>query len=189
MIKRIFAFMLADGFVALLAVFLFVYMPYWFKNESYPTEYEDIVERYSEEYGIDKEFVFAVIRTESNFNPDAVSEAGAIGLMQIIEDSFDWVSKKLGREDLVFDDMFSPEYSIEYGCFMLGYLYNRFGSYELAAAAYHSGMGEVSSWIASGEVDAENPNINDFKGSNTRHYVNKIMRAYNKYSELEERNK
>ena len=70
MIERIFAFMLAVGFVALLAVFLFVYMPYWFKNESYPTEYEDIVERYSEEYGIDKEFVFAVIRTESNFNPD-----------------------------------------------------------------------------------------------------------------------
>ena len=104
--------MLAVGFIVLLAVFMFVYMPYWFKSESYPTEYEDIVERYSDEFGIDKEFVFAVIRTESNFNPDAVSEAGAIGLMQIIEDSFDWVSKKLGHDDLKFDDMFSPEYSI-----------------------------------------------------------------------------
>lgn len=188
MIKRIGAFILLIGFIAALVFFLFGYMPYWFKSETYLTEYSEIVDKWSEVYNIDRNFVFAVIRTESNFNPQAVSDAGAIGLMQIIEDSFDWVSKKTNHADLVFDDMFTPEYSIEYGCFMLGYLYEKYGSYELVAAAYHSGMGEVDSWIASGCVDTEAVDVADFLGSNTRHYVRKIMNAYNKYSEIERGN-
>lgn len=177
------------AFVALLWLFFTVYMPYWFSKETYKTDYSEEVERYSEEFGIDKSFVYAVIRTESNFDPEAVSDCGAIGLMQIIEDSFDWVSKKLCEDDIAFNDMFIPEHSIRYGCFMLSYLYDKYGSYELTAAAYHSGMGEVDSWLESGAVDKENPNVEDFVGSNTRHYVDKIMNAYNKYIELNERKK
>ena len=187
MLKRRAAFLLLICFVVFLGAFLFVYMPYWFKNESYPLEYSEAVNRYSEEYGIDSAFVYAVIRTESHFDPNAVSDAGAIGLMQIIEDSFDWVSKRLGEDELCFNDMFIPENSVRYGCFMLGFLYERYGSYELAAAAYHSGMGEVDSWISSGTVDKSSPDTADFQGSNTRHYVGKIMRAYDKYLEIEGR--
>lgn len=104
--------------------------------------------------------------------------------MQIIEDSFDWVSTKLHETDLEYDDMFTPEYSIKFGCYMLSYLYNKYESYELAAAAYHSGMGEVDGWLSSGEVDKSSFEIADFKGSNTRFYVKKIMKAYKVYSEL-----
>ncbi|MCD7785146.1 MAG: lytic transglycosylase domain-containing protein [Oscillospiraceae bacterium] len=183
-IKRIAAFILLILFVCGLGAFLFGYMPYWFGSESYRTDYQEIVEKYSEEFGIDEAFVFAVIKTESNFDPDAISDAGAIGLMQIIEDSFDWVSSKLGESELTYEDMFTPEYSIMYGSYMLSFLYERYGSYELAAAAYHSGIGEVDSWIEDGVVSLENPNIADFEGSNTRHYVRKIMKAYTRYSEI-----
>lgn len=187
MIKRIGAMLLLIAFVAALIFFLFVYMPYWFKNESYRTDYSEHVEKYSSEYGIDKDFVYSVIRTESNFDPNAVSDAEAIGLMQMIEDSFDWVSSKLGESTLEFDDLFEPENSIKYGCYMLGYLYDKYGSYELAAAAYHSGMGEVDGWLSSGIVSIDNPNVDNFSGSNTRHYVNKVMRAFDKYKALDER--
>ncbi len=183
-IKRIAAFLLLILFVGFLGAFLFGYMPYWFGQESYRTDYSELVEKYSEEFGIDKAFVFAVIKTESNFDPSAVSDAGAIGLMQIIEDSFDWVSSKLGEDELTYEDMFTPEYSIMYGCYMLAFLYDRYGSYELAAAAYHSGIGEVDSWIEDGIVSLDNPDIADFEGSNTRHYVRKIMKAYDKYTEI-----
>ncbi|MCD7732696.1 MAG: lytic transglycosylase domain-containing protein [Oscillospiraceae bacterium] len=183
-IKRIGAFILLILFVCGLGAFLFGYMPYWFGSESYRTDYREIVEKYSEEFGIDEAFVFAVIKTESNFDPSAVSDAGAIGLMQIIEDSFDWVSSKLGESDLTYEDMFTPEYSIMYGSYMLAFLYDRYGSYELAAAAYHSGIGEVDGWIEDGIVSLENPDIADFEGSNTRHYVRKIMKAYTRYSEI-----
>ena len=49
----------------------------------YPLEYQTYVERYSAEYGVDKYLVYAVIKTESGFDPDAVSNVGARGLMQI----------------------------------------------------------------------------------------------------------
>lgn len=187
MFKRFIAFLAAIAFVVGLAFFLFVYMPHWFSSENYSKSYVQEVERYSKEFGIEESFVYAVIKTESNFNPDAVSEAGAIGLMQIISDSFEWVSYRLDDTELCFDDMFIPENSIRYGCYMLSYLYNKYGSYELTAAAYHSGMGEVDSWIANGIVNVASPNVSDFVGSNTRHYVNKIMKAYNKYKENEEK--
>lgn len=182
MFKRILALIACVAFVVILGLFLFSYMPYRISQETYQTAYEEEVERYSSEFSVDPAFVYAVIKVESNYNPAAVSDAGAIGLMQIIEDSFDWVAWRLGREDLTFEDMYTPEYSIMFGSYMLSYLYDRYGSIELAAAAYHSGMGTVDSWIENGEVDPENVTIDDIQGSNTAHYVKKIKKAYEKYS-------
>lgn len=180
MFKKLLAFLL----ICVLAVGAYLYLFEYVPHNTYKVMYSDEVTKYSEEFGIDEAFVYAVIRTESNFNPNAVSDAGAIGLMQIIEDSFDWVSTKLHETDLEYDDMFTPEYSIKFGCYMLSYLYNKYESYELAAAAYHSGMGEVDGWLSSGKVDKSSFEIADFKGSNTRFYVKKIMKAYKVYSEL-----
>ncbi|MEG0894603.1 MAG: transglycosylase SLT domain-containing protein, partial [Oscillospiraceae bacterium] len=47
----------------------------------YKTDYSQIVEKYSDEYNIEKSFIYAVIKTESGFNKDAVSNVGARGLM------------------------------------------------------------------------------------------------------------
>ena len=70
-----------------------------------------------------------------------------------------------------------------FGAFMLGNLYEKYGSVELTAAAYHSGMNAVDGWIERGEIDPENFNIDDISGENTRHYVRKITKAYKKYSD------
>lgn len=182
MIKRVFAFFAAVGFTVCLLLFLFKYMPYRIASEIYRTEYEEEVEHWCDEFSVDPALVYSVIKVESNFNPDAVSDVGAIGLMQIIEDSFDWVAWRLDREDLSFSDMYTPEYSIMFGTYMLGYLYDRYGSIELTAAAYHAGMGTVDGWIEDGEVDPANVSVDDIKGSNTAHYVKKIIKAYNNYS-------
>lgn len=169
-------------FSAALVLILFKYLPEKIESQIYRKEYEEEVERYSSEYGIEPALVYSVIKVESNFNPKAVSEAGAIGLMQIIEESFDWVAWRLGRTDLEFDDMYTPEYSIMFGCNMLGYLWEKYHSIELVAAAYHSGMTTVDSWIESGIVDPTNVDVEDIEGDNTRYYVKKIKRAYKNYS-------
>ncbi len=182
MFKRILATLGLLLFVLALIGFLFGYMPYIFKRDTFQKDYEELVEKYSEEFGIDENYVYAVIKIESNFEPNAKSQAGAIGLMQIIEDSFVWVSKKLEITDLTFEDMYIPENSIKYGCFMLSYLYDKYGSYELASAAYHAGMTTVDNWIAGGIVDPYNVDVEDIQGDNTRYYVKKIMRAFDKYS-------
>lgn len=182
MFRRIVAFLAAVIFCVALGMFLFGYMPYIFKRDTYQKMYTDEVTKYSEQFGIDESFVYAVIKIESNFDQYAHSNAGAIGLMQIIEDSFNWVSGKLGEDDIEFEDMYIPDNSIRYGCYMLSYLYNKYESYELAAAAYHSGMTTVDSWIENGTVDPFEPDVDCFIGDNTRHYVKKIMRAFDKYS-------
>ncbi len=184
MLKKLFSFFSVLFLVFIAALILFVYLPYSVKNNSFPLKYTEEVERYCAEFDVDEAFVYAVIKVESNFDPSASSDAGAIGLMQIIEDSFDWVKKKLGTDDLIFEDMYTPEYSIRFGCYMLDYLYEKYGSVELAAAAYHSGMTTVDEWIEQGIIDPENVDVDKIEGSKTQYYVKKILRAYKKYAEM-----
>ncbi len=163
------------------------------KYFTYPTEYEEYVIKYSKEYDIDPRYIFAVIRTESSFIETAESEVGARGLMQIMPDAFDWIKFRLNDDrDITFDDMFEPEYNIQYGTYMLSYLYDQFGSYELASAAYHQGMNAVQGWIDDGTIDPEhfsvNENLDAMPSDLTRDYIYKVMKAFDKYkdnSELE----
>ncbi|MCD8095853.1 MAG: lytic transglycosylase domain-containing protein [Ruminococcus sp.] len=155
---------------------------------TYPTDYEEYVIKYSNEYGMDPRFVFAIIYTESHFNADAESDVGARGLMQIMSDAFDWIEFKLDDDrGLTFDDMYEPEYNIQYGTYMLSYLYDKFGTYELTAAAYHQGMNAVQGWIDDGTIDPEHfsidENLDDMPSSATQNYIYKVMKAYEKYSD------
>lgn len=156
------------------------------KNEIYPKKYVEYVTEFSDVYDIDKNFIFAVIKTESNFNPQAESDVGARGLMQIMKDAYEWTYFKIDDDLLTYDDMFIPEYNIEYGCFMLGYYYDKYNSYELSAAAYHSGMGQVDKWIDEGIIDINDFNKDDIPSDKTRHYIKKVMSAYNAYNNLYE---
>lgn len=184
MSKRVKRLFIAAFFMALVAWLLIDFFPKKAEEYIYRTEYEDLVKKYSFEFGVDPALVYSVIKVESNFDPKASSDVGAIGLMQIIEDSFDWVAGKLERQDLDFEDMYKPEYSIMFGCYMLGYLYKRYESIELTAAAYHSGMTTVDQWIASGEVSKDSVSVEDIQGANTSHYVKKIVNAYKHYSKM-----
>ena len=153
------------------------------------TDYEEYVLKYSKEYDMDPRFIFAIINTESHFNPDATSNVGARGLMQLMEEAYDWVKFRMGDDRAhTFDDMYDPELNIEYGTFMLKFLYDKFDhSYELTAAAYHGGMNAVDTWINDGTVDPDNFRLEDVPSDVTANYIYKVMNAYNKYKEkLEE---
>jgi soluble lytic murein transglycosylase len=160
----------------------------------YPTKYEEYVIKYSNEYEIDPRYIFAIIYTESHFNANAESDVGARGLMQIMPDAFDWIKFRLSDErEITFDDMYTPEYNIQYGTYMLSYLYEQFGTYELAAGAYHQGMNAVQSWIDDGTIDPEHfsvdENLSDMPSELTQDYIKKVMKAFDKYkdnSELEQ---
>ena len=88
----------------------------YYQRYTHPLRYESYGEKYSRENGLDKYLVYAVIKTESGFDPGAVSNVGARGLMQIMEDTFDWVKFRLGDEDTRYLDMYDPETNIRYGC-------------------------------------------------------------------------
>lgn len=161
---------------------------YLLRELLFPKAYEDEIYEYSERYGISQDFVFAVINTESGFDTDATSDAGARGLMQIMEDAFLWSKKHLDVEhtSISYDELYVPEYNIEYGCCMLSYYYQKYQSYELSAAAYHAGTNKVDEWISDGTIDTKAFDADDIPSKATRHYVNKVMTAYKAYGLLYE---
>lgn len=150
----------------------------------FPIKYENYVERYSRENGLDKYFVYAVIKTESGFRPDAVSDVGARGLMQIMEDTFDWLKFKQGDESAVYYDMYDPQTNIRYGCYLLGYLMEEFGDIETAAAAYHIGRGRVNEWLGDSSISSDGVHLDVIPASDTAHYVSKITKAVEIYKRL-----
>ncbi|MCM1059397.1 MAG: lytic transglycosylase domain-containing protein [Eubacterium sp.] len=155
------------------------------KRYLYPIEYGELVENASRETGIDKYLICAVIKTESGFSPEAESDAGARGLMQLMEDAFDWVRFRMedGR-DVSYDDMYDPAYNIEYGSFLLKLLYEEYGDERTALAAYHSGRGCVNGWLEDERYSSDGRTLDKIPSETTEHYVKKVMTAYEGYTNL-----
>lgn len=151
----------------------------------YPMEFCALVTEACDEFGVDESLVYAVIRTESGFDTKARSQVGAMGLMQIMPDTFDWLQKGLPpAEPMSADDLLRPEINIRYGVYYLSRLQKLFGSDMLVIAAYHAGQGSVSRWIADPELAADGFSRDDIPSSATAHYVDKVERAREVYNKL-----
>ncbi len=147
----------------------------------YPKDYYDTVVKYSEKYGVPTELILAVIKVESNFDSSAKSSAGAIGLMQIMPSTYEWLAEGLG--DPTFSSMlYSPDTNIKYGAYYLKYLYSKFGSWERAIIAYNWGEGNFSSFLENdGYTDGDYSSI---PIKETRNYVKKVISYWEKYEDL-----
>ena len=157
--------------------------------ETHPLKYQTYVEKYSAQNGIDKYLVYAVIKTESGFKTDAVSNVGARGLMQIMEETFDWIKYKRDDDDAVYFDMYNAQKNIDYGCWLLGYLYEEFGTIEATAAAYHAGRGTVNEWLSDKRYSSDGVHLEVIPTTDTAHYVDKITNALKTYKKLYDNDK
>ncbi len=149
----------------------------------YPREYSEYVTQYSAEFSVPEPLVYAVIYTESSFNESAVSHAGAKGLMQLMPDTLDWLSRLKG-EDKPSGDISDPKTNIKYGTFYLSYLYERFGSWETALAAYNAGHNRVAGWLNDSRYSDDGINLNNIPIEETKNYVNRVLTIRNKYAEI-----
>ncbi len=153
----------------------------------YPKEYSEYVEYYADKYSLDSNMVYAIIRTESRFNPEANSgSADARGLMQITEETFAWIKSFIApSEDIVFDDLYDPEQSVRFGCFMLSYCMKLYDSdIATTAAAYHNGINLVNRLVAEGEYSSDGKTLNSFPYKQMNIYVRRVVSAYNIYTKL-----
>ena len=154
------------------------------EHAAYPQEYKDIVSQASEKYNLDEALIFAVIRTESSFNPDAVSSANAMGLMQITKDTFFFVNDKDARGDLSVELLFEPEVNIDTGAYFLSWLINDFGNLDTAIAAYNAGRGNVKKWLSDEQYSNDGITLHDIPFKETKNYVRKVKSAYEIYKTL-----
>lgn len=155
-------------------------------NTAYPRKYQEYVDYYADKYELDPLILYAFIRTESNFNPEAESNVGARGLMQITEETFDWIKSKIAADEpLTFDDLYDPETNIRFGTYFVSYCLLRYHEdLATAAAAYHSGWGTVDSLLSDSAYSQDGETLTAFPYPQMRRYVQKITDAYAMYCEI-----
>ena len=137
----------------------------------FPYKYKQEVLACSQKYGLQAELVFSVINVESSFKADAVSSAGAMGLMQILPSTAVEVAGKLEMVDFTSKQLFEPDINIEIGCFYLKYLLDEFdGDRTKALCAYNAGLNNVKLWLD------DNGNLTNIMYPETKHYVDKVER-------------
>jgi soluble lytic murein transglycosylase len=152
-----------------------------------PREYQGYVTKYSTEYGVPENLVYAVIKTESNFDPAAVSKDDAVGLMQLTETTFEDVRDRLLNDRYMDAGMrYDPETNIKYGTKYLSYLYGKFGHWDTAIVAYFEGETRVAEWLEVPSLDKDKNGVLDSLpkgyegGESYRGKVNKSWKYYDK---------
>lgn len=148
----------------------------------FPIKYEAYVERYAEENGLPEALVYAVIKTESDFDPSAKSGAGAVGLMQLLPSTYEWLTGLTGDE-YAPDTLSSPETAIRYGCLYLAQMQARFGGLTETLAAYNAGPGTVSGWLSDSQY-ARDGKLVDIPYAETRAYVERVQETAREYQNL-----
>ena len=143
-----------------------------------PDEYLPYVEKYSDEYGVPQELIWAVIKTESGFDSSAESGVGAVGLMQLMPDTFNEITTYRLKEGLDIGMRYDPETNIRYGTYYLSYLYGRYGEWDVAIAAYNAGLGNVDEWLVN------DPDLEKIPFKETRNYVKKVNKTKEKYENI-----
>lgn len=151
----------------------------------YPYPNKAIIEKYATQYGVDPLFVVSVIREESKFLPKSQSHKGAKGLMQLMPATAQEVAKSIGDKTYTEEDLLKPEKNIQYGTWYLASLQKAFANNTtLVTAAYNGGRGHVQQWINNGEIDPNNIRIADIPFKETRDYVGRVLKSYEKYNKL-----
>lgn len=154
-----------------------------FERREYPMNYSDYVSKYASEYGVPEHVVYSVIKTESDFQSGAVSDAGAVGLMQLMPDTFNWLCT-LTRENHDTGMLYDPETNIKYGTYYLSYLYLSYGDWDTVFAAYNAGMGNVDSWLGDKKNADGAKKLDDIPFDETRKYIEKVRKADEVYVRL-----
>ncbi len=136
--------------------------------------------------GVDPYLVAAIIREESQYDRQAVSRVGAIGLMQVMPGTAKNVAQRLGLPAVGRDDLFDQETNIQIGVHYVEQLLEQFsGNVALTIASYNAGPVVVGSWVALHLGRSQDEFIELIPYSETRQYVKRVLRSYREYIRLD----
>ena len=166
-------------FLVVFLLVLFVNTYYAFK---YPIKYKEEILTYSKEFDLDSAFVASVINAESRFKSNAISKKGAVGLMQILPSTANFIALKLKLENFTQDDLLDPKTNIRFGCYYLNYLSKKFTSRENILCAYNAGETVVFSWLKNEKYSEDGVALKKIPYKQTNSYVDKVNDSYRYYS-------
>jgi soluble lytic murein transglycosylase len=156
---------------------------YW--EALFPKAYWNDLKRSSEDNGLDPYLVASLIRQESEFNPNAVSRANAVGLMQLLPKTGKAVAKEVRLKRFSASQLYTPAVNMELGTRYFKGMVDRFGgSFEYALAAYNAGSDRVDEWLAQGKYRDPQEFVESIPFTETREYVQAILRNASVYKQL-----
>lgn len=154
-----------------------------FEKIDCPHPYGKTVKKYSEKFDVPQNLVYAVIRVESNFDSDALSSSGAVGLMQIMPIAYKDYCLDTG-EDYDVSLLSDPETNIRVGVYLLSRLYHTYGNWDTALAAYNAGWVNVNSWLKDERYSRGDGILFDIPYEQTKAYVEKVNHYFELYNDL-----
>ena len=143
---------------------------------AFPIKYKPLIRTAANEHGVDKTIIASVINAESKFKKDAVSKKGAVGLMQIMPSTGEFIAEMMGIDDY---NLLDEQTNIEMGTFYLRYLLDKFVDLKTALMAYNAGEGNVTNWIANGLGSDNKLEKSPYPATNK--YVEKVLNGMNMY--------
>lgn len=178
----------------IICICILFYNTNWLSELIYPIKYKKEIHNTSNEYNIDPLFIASIIRVESNFKLDLVSTKNAMGVMQIMPKTADWIIQTADSPNLSKDKIMDAGVNIHMGGWYLNALYVEFKPYihnkpvrdqiSLLSAAYNAGPGNVRKWLNEQIWDGNFENIEEIPFGETRHYITRTLYYYEKYKKI-----
>jgi len=156
---------------------------YW--EALFPKPYWMDLKKSSVANGLDPYLVASLIRQESEFNPNAVSRANAVGLMQLLPKTGKVVAKEAKLKRYSASQLYTPAVNLQLGTRYFRGMVDKFGgSFEYALAAYNAGSDRVDDWLSQGKYRDPQEFVESIPFTETREYVQAILRNANVYKQL-----
>jgi soluble lytic murein transglycosylase len=157
--------------------------PYW--EALFPKAYWSDVRKYSELNGLDPYLVASLIRQESEFNALALSRANAVGLMQLLPKTGKNVAKQVKLKRFSAPQLYTPAVNLQLGTRYFKEMVDKYsGQFEYALAAYNAGSDRVGEWLEQGHYRDPQEFVESIPFTETREYVQAILRNANVYRQL-----
>jgi soluble lytic murein transglycosylase len=156
---------------------------YW--EALFPRAYWSDLKRSSAANGLDPYLVASLIRQESEFNPNAVSRANAVGLMQLLPKTGKAVARQVKLKRYTASQLYTPAVNLQLGTRYFRGMVDKFGgSFEYALAAYNAGSDRVEEWLGQGKYRDPQEFVESIPFTETREYVQAILRNASVYKQL-----
>ena len=133
-------------FLGFLCLFVLLWVSLIGVRILFPLEYRADILEWSAAYDLEPALVASMIRNESRFRPQAMSPAGAVGLMQIMPKTGEWIAQQLQLPSYSASLLDDVSLNIAMGTWYLRYLVERFPTQDAALMAYNAGPANAECW-------------------------------------------
>ncbi|NHC37134.1 lytic transglycosylase domain-containing protein [Scytonema millei] len=153
---------------------------YW--QARYPFPYLPLIQAWAQQHQLNPLLVTALIRQESRFEPNIRSVAGAVGLMQVMPSTAQYIAEKINVSNYNLEN---PQDNIQLGTWYMDYTHNRFDNYSLLAiASYNAGWSNVEKWLKRFNTQDPDEFVESIPFGETQGYVRQVFGNYWNYLRL-----